>query len=214
MRLYIVRHGETKRNIERRLSGGEEVPLNERGIRQAIQTRDYLKEVDFDLIISSPSERARNTAEIIADGRDVPFWTDERIHEIDWGDWDGHPNAGDSEEMALEMRLFYHDPLHFHGAPHGETLIDVRERGRDFFRELISKRELYGKNILILTHACAVRGILNLLYENPDDFWQNGVPGNCSVNIVEINHGRGTIVLADKICYDQSLAGNYYTLDD
>ena len=58
MKLYIIRHGETSWNAEGRLQGQTDIPLNENGIRLAKITCEALKEVPFDLAISSPLKRA------------------------------------------------------------------------------------------------------------------------------------------------------------
>lgn len=210
MLIYIVRHAETALNKEMILVGRKEVPLNETGRLQAEETCEALRGVKFDLVISSPSGRARETAEIILGGRDVPMITDDRLHEINWGEWDGLPNAGAAPQMAEAMKLFYRDPLHFQGAPGGETLVSVLKRGSDFFKELTADRKYGDKTILVVTHACTVRGILNTLYEEKERFWQEGVPLNCSVNIVRVLGGKAELLERDRIYYDSSLSGDYY----
>lgn len=214
MLIYIVRHGETRRNAEKRLAGHQEVPLNDTGRQQALQTAAALKDVKFDLVISSPSGRARETAGIIAGKREIPMLLDERLHEINWGMWDGLPNSGNSEQMAEEMTTFYREPMRFKGAPEGETLQSVLKRGQDFMRDLLSHQEWENKVILIATHACTVRGILNPYYKHPDEFWQEGVPANCSVSILEYRQKSPVLLEKDHIYYDASLRGNYYTLED
>ena len=62
---YLVRHGETLFNQLGRMQGSCDSPLTERGIAQAYETADQLKEIWFDHIYTSPSERAWNTANII-----------------------------------------------------------------------------------------------------------------------------------------------------
>lgn len=69
MRLYIIRHGETQWNVEGRLQGQTDTELNENGIRLAKITAEGMKEIPFDLGISSPLTRAKKTAEIVLEGR-------------------------------------------------------------------------------------------------------------------------------------------------
>ncbi len=89
MKLYIIRHGETSWNAEGRLQGQTDIPLNENGIRLAKITGEALKEVPFDLAISSPLKRARQTAELVLAGRQVPVLEDARIEELSFGSWEG-----------------------------------------------------------------------------------------------------------------------------
>ena len=87
MKLYIIRHGETSWNAEGRLQGQTDIPLNENGIRLAKITGEALKEVPFDLAISSPLKRARQTADLVLAGRQVPVLEDARIEELSFGSW-------------------------------------------------------------------------------------------------------------------------------
>ena len=86
MKLYLIRHGETDWNRVRRLQGQADIPLNEFGRSLAQKTAAGLKDVPFDLCISSRLKRAYETAEIILDGREVPIITDDRIIEMAFGE--------------------------------------------------------------------------------------------------------------------------------
>ena len=73
MKLYIVRHGETDWNKARKIQGRSDIPLNEFGRHLARETAKGLADVHFDLCFTSPLSRAKETAQIILDGRDVPI---------------------------------------------------------------------------------------------------------------------------------------------
>ena len=89
MKLFIIRHGETFWNKERRLQGQMGTDLDEKGIHLAEVTAEAMKEVPLDLCITSPLLRARHTAEIMTRGRDIPMIEDRRIEEIAFGEWEG-----------------------------------------------------------------------------------------------------------------------------
>ena len=212
MLLYFVRHGETVWNAEGRLQGEMDVPLNERGILLAKLTGEGLKEVSFDLAISSPLSRAADTAQIILGERKIPLILEPRIQEIRWGVWEGLCAGKDNFEIPdKEFHKFYTDPFHFKGAPGGETIIQVCKRTGEFYHELISNKQYRDKTILISTHGCAVRGILNKIYPDPGDFWQSGVPVNCAVNIVKVEE-KSMFIKKDMIFYDQSYVRDSYHL--
>ena len=78
MKLYIIRHGETSWNVQRRLQGASDTDLNENGITLAKRTGEALKEIPFDLCFTSPLKRAKMTAELILAGRNIPIYDDER----------------------------------------------------------------------------------------------------------------------------------------
>ncbi|SMF79350.1 Fructose-2,6-bisphosphatase [Paenibacillus uliginis N3/975] len=84
--IYVIRHGQTDLNQERRLQGRRGLPLNEYGIIQAQNLRDKLESVEFDYVFTSPQERAIQTAEI-ATGKTVKI--DLRLDVFDLGEADG-----------------------------------------------------------------------------------------------------------------------------
>ena len=89
MRMYIIRHGETEWNAAGRLQGQTDISLNENGVRLARITGQALSHVNFDLIITSPLKRARQTAELVTEGKSIPIFEDARISEISFGSWEG-----------------------------------------------------------------------------------------------------------------------------
>lgn len=97
MKLYIIRHGETDWNKEKRLQGQSDTQLNEYGIELARITGEALKDVHFDYIFSSPLKRAYKTAELIRMDRPVKIITDDRLKEICFG-----VNEGVSSELITE----------------------------------------------------------------------------------------------------------------
>lgn len=213
MKLYFIRHGETSWNCKRKLQGEADIPLNENGRKLAKATRKNMGNVNFDMVITSPYKRAQETAQIITGFKKIPYILEERIREITWGKWDGM-TPEEIEQIGGKERfeMFYTKPFAFQGAPEGETILQVCRRGREFYEELIREEKYQNKTILIATHGCALRGILNHLYENPSDFWQEGVPANCAVSILKVEKGNSCFLEKDKIYYGQSLLKNFYTL--
>lgn len=66
MRIYLIRHGETDWNKQKRIQGREDIELNDNGITQAQKCGYVLQGLPIDIIVSSPLKRAKETAEIIA----------------------------------------------------------------------------------------------------------------------------------------------------
>ncbi|HIW40818.1 MAG TPA: histidine phosphatase family protein [Candidatus Mediterraneibacter vanvlietii] len=213
MLLYFIRHGETEWNTAGKLQGESDIPLNEKGKMLAKLTGEALKDVLFDTLILSPFIRTIQTAEFILRGRKIPTYRDNRIREIEWGEWDGM--TADELDVAgyrETYNLFYTDPFQFPGAPGGETVRQVCDRGKAFLEDITGRPENAQKRILIVTHGCAVRGILNHLYDNPADFWQGDVPPNCSLNLVHVGEGGIRLLEKDKIFYDPDLVENHYKM--
>ena len=89
MKIYFVRHGQTDWNIQNRLQGSVDIPLNPTGINQAHILADKLNSIHFDLIISSPLSRALHTANIINENRNIPLMTETSLLERSFGCLEG-----------------------------------------------------------------------------------------------------------------------------
>lgn len=180
--IYIIRHGQTELNNAHVLQGRSNHPLNENGIKQALEASLMLQRqgVYFDHVFSSPLIRAIQTAEIIAP--EMKPIVDERLIEMDYGAYEG----ADLNNPAPELQIFFRDFIH-NPAPAGmEQLSDVIKRTGAFLEEI---REIDG-NILISTHAIAMKGMLE--YLTPDargSYWSTYI-GNCSVYITENTNGN------------------------
>jgi len=88
--LYLVRHGETDWNAQRRIQGATDIPLNDRGRAQAAHAADLLARRGWDAVISSPLSRAYETASIIAARVGLPEpETDPRLVERNYGEAEG-----------------------------------------------------------------------------------------------------------------------------
>lgn len=101
MKIYLTRHGETDWNIKHSnqkindnaknlpVTDDDFIDINSTGIKQANKLAEKIKNVSIDLIICSPLPRAKQTAEIIANGRDIPIILDENISVREFGEHKG-----------------------------------------------------------------------------------------------------------------------------
>ncbi len=213
MKIYVMRHGETDYNKEGRLQGWVDNPLNDYGVLLAEETGKGMKEagIKFDAAFSSSLKRAKKTAEIVLEKTgcgDVDVQIDDRIIEINMGDWEGKKfKPGEAEIDTVEVRKFFDNPLKGGSFPGGEGVRDAMVRTQEFLRELAEKDY---KSVLVSSHGCAVRAMLNFMYEEPNRFWQGRVPLNCAVNIIEVNDGKFEFVEKDAIFYPKDLIIDRY----
>ena len=204
MRIYIVRHGETEANKNGYLQGWTDVPLNENGRIIAELTGRGIKGIRFDHCISSPLIRAKETAEILLreSGNSASISFDDRIKEMNFGSLEG---MSVRDEKLIQ---FLKEPVVDYKFPEGESFQEVMNRTQEFLKELIAKDD--GKTYLVSTHGCALRAMLNFLYEDKDDYWHGHVPYNCCVNIIEVKNGTAKLIADDIIYYDPKLAIDRY----
>lgn len=184
-------------NALRKVQGATDIELNEKGIAYARLTGEALAQVSFDLAFSSPLKRAVDTARYVLNGREVPLYTDKRIQEISFGIMEGTQIDG---PFKREFDYFFHDTKKYTAPEGGESIEDVCRRTRDFWEELTGTERFQNATILIATHGCAGRALLQSVYKD-GDFWHGCVPPNCCVNIVEVKNGEARLLAEDKIYY-------------
>lgn len=179
MKIYYVRHGQTDLNLAKKMQGGgTEKELNETGVSQAYNTKKELENVKYDLVICSPMKRAKQTAEIINEGRDIPIITDERIRERKLGDYEGRDVTEEMENNIWDYKLNYN-------IPNGENLHDFEKRIDEFFDDI--KEKYHDKSVLIVAHGGIAKVIKAHLYGMPES--QNLAEismNNCEIIEIEI----------------------------
>ena len=203
MKMYIIRHGQTPWNARKCLQGRSDVDLNENGIYLAELTGKALRDVTFDMAFTSPLIRAKHTAQCILAGRKVPIIEDERLIEISFGIYEGCCYAEENRQVPQQwIENFFHAPQDYVAAPGVESLDDVEKRTRNFMEDICSRKELQDKTILVSTHGCALRGLLNSIREsNREDYWHGGVSKNCAVSIVTCNRGEKPVLVEENHIY-------------
>ena len=178
--INIILHGQTELNHRRVLQGRSDIELNDAGIEQAQQLARELRTVPIDHVFTSPLKRAIHTAKIVVP--DMEAVIDERLIEMDYGPYEGADLTHPPQEILTFFSDFVHNP-----APEGmEPLSSVLERTGAFLEDI---RKLDG-NILISTHAIAMKGILeNLTPSSNGAYWSRHIR-NCTVYVAENTDGE------------------------
>ncbi len=204
MKLYLIRHGETDYNKQKKNQGQIDVPLNAYGRELAVKTGEGLLGVPFDLCLCSPLGRARETAELILKGRNVPVVLDERIIEVSFGRYEGRcwdPESWD-EGMPREFRCFFDEPGNYQAPPDGESLEDLKQRTGEFLKDICNRKEYQDHTILVSTHGAALAGILANIKGLPvERFWGEGCSRNCGVTEVLVKDGKPEILSENVVYY-------------
>lgn len=204
MKLYLIRHGETAWNLERRLQGGSDIPLSEQGRRLALLTGEALRSVPFDLAFTSPLSRARETALCVLGDRHIPLLEDPRIAEISFGIYEGLSCAKDHYTIPdPDFMNFFQNPAAYIPPKGAESISALCARTTAFLQELISNPDYEDKTILISTHGAAMMGLLSSVHQRAvAQFWGDGVHKNCGVTILSAHHGQVTLEEENKIYYE------------
>lgn len=141
MKIYVTRHGQTDWNVQGKTQGRADIELNEVGIKQAKQTKEELKNIDIDLIICSPLKRAKQTAEIINEGRNIQIIFDNQIIERNFGEFEG-------KKIKFDEFWDYNAHPRYQRA---ETIQEIISRISNFLDKI--KEEYKDKNVLLVTHG-------------------------------------------------------------
>lgn len=155
MKIYVMRHGMTKLNKQKKVNGQIDEPLSPEGIEQAKAAISLIPE-SIKYIYSSPLRRAQQTAEIINSKLNRPIYLAAAFSEIHMGTLAG--KSWEEMESGLELKK-KHRSVQFDYTPHGgESVKKVKKRVIEFLKEIKTKHA--DNEVLIVTHG----GIIRLLY--------------------------------------------------
>ena len=199
MRLYALRHGETSWNVQRRFQGQSDIPLNDKGILLAELTGEGLANVPFDLAFTSPLCRARQTAELVLAGRDVPLYVEPRLIEMAFGVYEGvTANSGPGGTLNQNLVDFICHAERYQAPEGGETFQELSKRMADYLFDLCHRQELADKTILLASHGGAITALLNAIDPPEGFFWRGGVPYNCSYAIIDVGTDGVPVLVAEN----------------
>lgn len=194
LKVYVVRHGETEWNAEKRTQGRLDSNLTEKGKRDADLLGERLKVVDFTRIICSPSNRTMETAKRVKGVRSTPtIETDERLYEINLGPWQGKTEEEIKTQFPEQFHFYWNEPQRFENIL-GENFLDVKNRIENFFNEL--KREQPTGNVLVITHGVVIKSLYLLCRGvGVEKIWDPPFIHGTSLTIIEIQDGIQKLVL-------------------
>jgi uncharacterized phosphatase len=180
----LFRHGQTDWNINFLLQGVTDIPMNSTGIEQVKTAARALQKSDWDLVLTSPLGRARETAKIIAEhlGFDEVFEQDLLIER----------SFGEAEGLAYEQWKTKYSNLD--EIPGGESKSELTARSELLLETFASTHP--GKRILAISHGALIRTVLSISSEN--QLPREGERlGNASLNIVSHQESSWTVTKYD-----------------
>jgi broad specificity phosphatase PhoE/ribonuclease HI len=150
----LLRHGQTAMSTERRFAGRGDIPLTEEGLRQAGAAADRLAaRRGIDLIVTSPLQRARKTAEAVARATGAPLEADDGLAELDFGKWEGLTLAEASERWPDEVSAWLGNPDA--APPGGESFAAAIVRVGAALDRLLAAHPL--RTLLLVSHVSPIK---------------------------------------------------------
>lgn len=159
MELILIRHGESEGNVKGLVYGNTDYPLTEKGRGQIPHIIEVLKHYSFTKIFTSPLLRAKAIGLGIGAAYDLPVVSDDRLKEINFGDYENQ----DSRQLIKEMGNAYYELIGFFDdfdIPGGEHQKDFLKRVADFVDELLAGED---GTYVITAHFGVIKAMLNHL---------------------------------------------------
>ncbi|MBO9130289.1 histidine phosphatase family protein [Bacillus sp. 165] len=184
----LVRHGQTDWNFQEIIQGREDIPLNETGKKQALQSAQFLQNEKWDIIISSPLVRAQETARTVANAVKLDsIELDDRFIERNFGEASGKSIAEFREKIASGQ---------VEGMETDEELVD---RCYTALQDVAKKHE--GKRIIIVAHSHAIKAILTAIA--PEEVTFRTSLTNACANYITVDNDKWGITrynVSEHIC--------------
>jgi len=150
---YLVRHGESVSNLEGRVQGQSDVELSDHGHAQAEQVAEWSRRlaesVAIDEVWSSPLQRARETADVIAAAVGLPVLVEQGLCELHAGIFQGHLWADLEEKFPEEVARWRSGDVDY-VIPGGESRAQLAARGRAVLEGLAGRKS---RSMIVVSHG-------------------------------------------------------------
>lgn len=188
MEVFLLRHGETHWNLEKRCQGLTDLELNETGLAQARRMARQLRQEKIHAVFSSHLKRARQTAQVIGSPHSLEVITDSDFRELDHGEFEGltfneiHASYGDFIQAWREK------PAQL-AIPGGESIADVDQRAWRGIERI--KRHYLHKTVVIVSHQFPLVSILCRVTGTPLNEYRSFHMDPCELNRIRYTENDG-----------------------
>lgn len=197
MELYLVRHGETESNKQKRYQGWMESPLSERGLKQAERVGLFLGLKNIEVLYCSDLKRALHTARVIGACCGLKPEVTPLLREIYFGRWEGLTYNEIEAAWGEEIRRWFDDPF-TRAAPDGETMEQVCNRMLAFLDQLFLNNPDC-RQAAVVSHGGSIRALLqHILKLDRESFWDLKID-NASISLVRREENCLRVVYYNRI---------------
>jgi alpha-ribazole phosphatase len=182
-KIYLVRHGETDANVEKKYCGQTDVDLNHKGLRDAASIAKVLKNTSFDSIVSSDLKRTLKTAELINEYHQLEIEIVPELREINFGKFENLTFEEIGLQYPEEKEKMIKEKINYNFLE-GESLKTLHKRVIKAFNKLLKEKE--NEDLLIVSHGGVIRMILTeILSGDINNYWSIEVDNTRISTIVD-----------------------------
>ncbi|MHA2611070.1 MAG: histidine phosphatase family protein [bacterium JZ-2024 1] len=156
MGIWIARHGQTIWNAEGRIQGRSNPPLTQKGMEETFNLVEYLSHQDIHRIFTSPLERCKILAFLLAERKKIPLTIAPELQELSFGSWEGLKDEEIREKFPEQWDLWKKDPYSFHPGG-GESFAQMSQRVLPFFHSFRQD----DPPVVLVTHLGVIQVILS-----------------------------------------------------
>lgn len=189
VKLYLIRHGQSKANLNNVFLGQHNMDLTENGICQAKLTAKYLKDIPVDVIYSSDLTRAHETAKETAKLVNIPIIIDKGLREIDGGLWE-EMNFSEIKKYYPKNFLDFTTNIGISKVDGGESVKEMQDRFYKCVKKIAKDNER--KTVFIFAHATVIRGFAASCLNK--DMQSVPWPNNASVTEVDFDNDEFRLI--------------------
>jgi len=211
MELYLVRHGETESNKEKRYQGWMESPLSELGLKQAEKAGLFLGGKNIEGVFCSDLQRAFHTARVIGACCGLEPEVTALLREINFGLWEGLTYDEIESSWGEKIRRWFDDPF-TRSAPEGETVEEVSKRMLAFLKELEAHKPAC-RRAVVVSHGGSIRALLqHVLGLDRESFWNLKIE-NASISLIRREGISYQVVYYNRVDHLETLTKEKLTDD-
>ena len=196
--VYLIRHGETTWNAERRLQGTMDAPLSDREQRQVRRLVDALRHAPLAAVYSSPLQRAQETAQALAEAHRLPLILADDLRELNQGEWESRLLDEVAAQDGARLQAWWDSP-HTARMPGGESLLEVQDRALRAFWDLVARHQ--GQTIALVAHGGVNKTVLLALLGAPLASYWRVRQSNACINVVEVDTVQPRVITLNETAH-------------
>lgn len=195
MKIYLIRHGQTDWNLQGRIQGSHDIPLNGTGLKQADCLAQGMKNRPVKKIFCSTLKRALTTAEVLGTIQNAQIFKKRQLIEVEFGEWEGLTWDEIKKNYPKEYCYWSLHPDES-APPGGERQSEILDRCRQVVKDIIN--ETRGReDVAVVSHGATLAHLLTCMLR-PNSLEESIIVENASITTVNYQPLTGDFMLLER----------------